>query len=793
MVTSHIAEIDVPGSVLFVGSGFSSTAKNIKGNYLPSRVGLKRELEKQLGVEPDQYDLRTLADEYSGRPDLDLYQCLYELFTVKDLQPYHHELLRMPWRRIYTTNYDDAVEFAYQQNIVRAPSFNYDDPKPRKLTDGAIIHLHGVIRRATKENVLHQLVLNESSYVRQHFEKSPWYDDFVRDIRFCSNCFFVGYSLADYHITALLMENPHTREKTYFVAGSNPDRIFRNRVEQYGNVIELDTEGFASFCKTLPTAQPLTSPFSLKGFQYLDPFKDKRTLSPPTPNEVLNLVTFGAFNYQRCLSTLPRADYVAPRKQLVDEAIAHLSDAKCLLVHSRLGNGKSIFLYVLAHELSEMGYHCFLCRPEASFFQQDLAFLKTYGKAAIFFDSYNAAIDLLDQLAELPGTTKFVVTVRTGVQEVRLHEIQSRLPSPLRRVNLNGLRTEDIDDFRSLLDRSGARAEHLEDIISKCRDIREIVVTLYDNTSIKTKIQNELMPLLKDSGFKSVFVASHLLKWVGQDAAPAFLRSVTGRDAYAEMAKFREITGEIFRLDDDILQVRSAIFSEYLIQQHFTTTDLVESIYSILVAAVKRKRERPYQSIISSLIQLSTLRRALGNDPDQQNTLTTLFDRLHRDIDVNKEPLFWLQYTILMVDIDQLDSAERFMQTAYARAASSPGFQTYQIDTQSLRLLLLLEIRDRMAPVVARFDQIIEKLELVLSMIGDDSHRYYAVHVLQNVEPFVAARLGALSIDEKNALTFHLTRVVESLERLSPDARAQTGSDQVKASILRSKGRLTRP
>ena len=112
--------------------------------------------------------------------------------------------------------------------------------------------------------------------------------------------------------------------------------------------------------------------------------------------------------------------------------------------------------------------------------QQDLELLQTFKKPAIFFDSYNTAIDLIEQLAELPSEAKFIVAVRTGVQEVRLHEIQSRLPTPLRRVNLNGIQREDADDFKNLLDRSGVRARDLEQVIDKCKDFREVVVALYD-------------------------------------------------------------------------------------------------------------------------------------------------------------------------------------------------------------------------------------------------------------------------------------------------------------------------
>ena len=42
--------------------------------------------------------------------------------------------------------------------------------------------------------------MSEASYVNQYVVRSPWYDQFQRDIAFANALYIVGYSLADYHI-----------------------------------------------------------------------------------------------------------------------------------------------------------------------------------------------------------------------------------------------------------------------------------------------------------------------------------------------------------------------------------------------------------------------------------------------------------------------------------------------------------------------------------------------------------------------------------------------------------------
>ena len=781
---------DSAETVLFLGSGFSSEAINIRGERVPTGHQFKKQLAALLDVDSTQYDFQTLADEVNSFEGVRLYQMLYELFTVKEVQSVQIDILQNQWRRIYTTNYDDAVESYYHKTGKKVRSFSYSDEKPRKIPFGSIVHLHGIIRQTDEENVLRQLILNESSYARQHFERSLWYDEFVRDLRFCRACVFLGYSLRDYHISSILLQNPDISTKTYFVTPEKVDQIYANRIKPYGMALPIGMEAFAAHCRALPPPETTRNVHSLRSFRFIDPLQDKKSLSRPTALEILNLVTYGTFNYQRCLSTLPSSEYVVSRPELAEEAIGQLENARTLIVHSLLGNGKSIFLYILANKLSEKGYHCFLAKTDPTVLSEDMQVLKADRRAVIIFDAYNAAVGLIDELTEKLPEAKFVVAVRTSIQEVRFHEILDRFPGPLERVNVNRMNNADREDFRTLLDQSGVRSRGLDEAIANCRDIREIVTTLYDHAQIKAKIAAELEPLLRDEEVKRVFVASHLLKWAGHEVDAGFLRSVTGCDAYAVIAKYRDTAGDIFRLGDDNVHVRSPVFSEYLIQNHLSTTDVIDGVYPIVVEAVKRKTERRYQGILSSLMRFSNLDRALVNSPQKFDYLVGLFERLRRDMDVNREPLFWLQYAILMTAADKLEIAEDLIRTAYARAAENPRFLTFQIDTFALRLLLLIERADVKSNTVSRFGEIIEKMTQVKAMIGEESSRDQAVQVLGGVEPLIVERGEALSVSERSALIYHLALVQTDLEHLVKAEDTQMCAGKVLDSIVRARNLL---
>lgn len=780
--------LDPASALLFLGSGFSSEATNILNTNPPVGSGLAKEFERQLGVQPGELDLKVLANEMNFRTDKSLYQTLYNLFTISKLSPSQIEILSRKWLRIFTTNYDDAIEFAYQKNGVRCQSYNFDDPIPRRIQTGSIIHVHGMIRRATEDNVLNQLVLDQNSYIRQHFERSPWYSELDRALDHCSACFFVGYSLSDYHIAALLMQKPNRRDKIFFVVRSLPSDIPRRQLEQFGEIHAIGLDGFADLCKTLPAPAPITDLRALKGVRYLDPFRDNKAALPPTAGEVLRLVTYGDFNLQRCLTILPSPTYVVPREATALAAVDSLERSKTVIVHSYLGNGKTVFIPILAYYLSTKGFKSFLCTSAGPETSREIEALKALDKLVIFFDSYDLAVSTIPIFEELTPQAKYVVNIRTGVQEVRLHEIQEKFPEPVRRVSLNGIKSDERAVLRRLLDDAGILGSGVGHKINDGSDYREIVTAIYDHEGIRNRIASEIAPLLSDERVMPILVAGLLLAWIGQKFESALLRAITEYDPYVELRRHESVASEIFKINDNDLDVRSPLFAEYILRTHCATNNLIPIIEKLIVTAVQRKRERGFQGILSKLMRVGTL-KILTPGKTGLETIELLFQRLQRDIDVNKEPLFWLQYAILNSEMQNLSEAEHFLQTAYKRAASSPGFETFQIDTYALRLLLQIEERDESDNVV-RFDSILEKSELVLAMIRDLNRRGHAIQVLDGFEPFVRSKAKVMSKTERNALIFQISRLEKALEELPADARAETGSDAIRRSLSRARAHV---
>lgn len=265
------------------------------------------------------------------------------------------------------------------------------------------------------------------------------------------------------------------------------------------------------------------------------------------------------------------------------------------------------------------------------------------------------------------------------------------------------------------------------------------------------------------------------------------MREVTGVDPYETLYAVQAAAAEVFDLEDE-LQIRSAIFSSYLVDTFFNPKEILLTVENLILNAISHREQLKFRRMVGALMQISFLSRTLAHLPNYHREMHDLFERLRRNSEINAEPLFWLQYAILLTDNDK-PTAENFIATAYERAKQREGFLTYQIDTFALHLALLVENKSK-ADEVTRFDDIVAKLELVIQMLRDPSHRYYAINVLGEIEPFVAARGRHLTTPQRVRLVYELSRAANALEELPVAYRVQSGSDTVKDSVQKAKDQL---
>ncbi|WP_157759994.1 SIR2 family protein [Delftia acidovorans] len=774
-----LGEFNPESSILFLGSGFSLGAKNISNSSPPNGKGLRRHFVEQLKLPADtEYDLQVLSEEFAQHDSGKLRDELYRIFRLTELTAGQKAVLNEPWRRIYSTNYDDAVELHRLENKVQPNAYDVSEPIPNKLAHGALVHLHGSIRLITPENVMKSLVLGEASYVNQYVVQSRWYDQFQRDLAFASSLYIVGYSLADYHIAGLLLANPKLAERTIFIQGPTVDEIFLRRTKQYGRTMFIGTDGFADILARSPRSVA-PSLDNLRSFRSLSPVRDKKAVARPTATEVFDLLVYGNFDPARLARSQPSEEYAIARTESVRVAADAVESKASLVVDGRLGNGKSIFLHLLAFELSSRGWTCLQLQLGHPDLQREVAALNKVERLVLFVDQYSIAQDSLRGLRDALPQAKLVVEVRTGTFEVRFHEFVKLLPQPLDRVSLNVLTQSEMASFGRLCESAGLRVPNYDRRV----DLRDLLLDLFENSAVRDRVKDALAPLFENRSTRRILTMTMLIATHQGSVSASFVRSVVGEDPFVALKPLDDLLHEIFETSADSFRARSSIFSSFVIAAFIGSEELADTVVEVTLAAAKRRSERPYRILMSNMMAYSSLRRVLHGKGDLDKAIDSIYERLRYDERVNGEPLFWLQYAIAMAEKSRLDAADEFIATAYRKAEELPGFQTYQIDTQAFRIALMRAVEQKSGQAISNIDAILLGIERIDAMLGDGSHRFYAVKVLEHVQPFVAARLADLVNGERTALQIWLLKVEKSLSLLPDDFKATAGSEIVRKSV----------
>ena len=149
------------GASVMVGSGFSRFARNVRpGTHAPSMLqDVAIEIHKRLYPEADGPDrqasvsasanadrILSLAQEYETAFErANLHQLLQQLIRDDDLAPgkMHSRLLQLPWRDVFTTNWDTLLERTRPLVTDRGYSIVRDMDEIPLARTPRIVKLHG--------------------------------------------------------------------------------------------------------------------------------------------------------------------------------------------------------------------------------------------------------------------------------------------------------------------------------------------------------------------------------------------------------------------------------------------------------------------------------------------------------------------------------------------------------------------------------------------------------------------------------------------------------------------------
>lgn len=331
--------------VLFLGSGFSSEATNSKGKFLPTGRGLANILASHIGLPENKYELDVISREFKNSTDhnggeYNLFNLLNEVLEISEYSENQAHILNLPWKRIYTTNYDGLVEKILTDKDKKFKSVNLLESnginkEPTNKNAVEIVHLNGRLSGVDFSDFDRKIRLTKASYASTEFFKSNWYSRFSSDLSFCSCFVIIGYSVYDLDIARVLYSDPHLMRKTYFIEAEGLDAVFKRELEQYGTVLPIGLKDFATITSEKNLILPLNAELS-----FIEPITFSQTNEPPTGTDVRNLIFDGDYDQAKFELSKKTDSLYAINREAVNQVEEYVKSGKNRVVLSAdLGNG----------------------------------------------------------------------------------------------------------------------------------------------------------------------------------------------------------------------------------------------------------------------------------------------------------------------------------------------------------------------------------------------------------------------------------------------------------------------
>lgn len=696
-------------AILFAGAGFSSGVKNQKGENFKRARELCELLCDELEIEFYD-DLAYISNKYISEygPE-QLIELLQSQFISKEPLTSHVDIAKISWKRIYTTNYDDVIEKASDKSgQTRIPITLSQNARDSIKKSNLIIHLNGYIKSLTPDKLHKEFKLSRESYINESFTESNWATLFKHDVDHAKVIIFIGYSLQyDLDIQRIIGTSDSVKRKCVFVTREGMKGIELDRMKEIGSVYPIGTQNFSSEINEIEQSYiPIEN--NENQFDYFTHLNKTTTgISPLKDKDLSDLFIKGKIKFSHVFNYADTERYLVKREQYSNAISSLKNGKKAIIVHSNLGNGKTIFLNLLQSELIKQGQEVFVLDDSSEEYEQEIEKLSEIkGDVVVFIENYNLHLRHLRcfKIFNSPRL-KFVLTARSFIHDNFYHRLVESMGLDEQEImifEINKLSDVEIDSLVKLLNSfqlwgaSSTLSEKDKKILLKKQyngSFQSILLGLLDSEIMATKIREIVNTIEIDDSVREIVYAAFISNIIGLNLRLDKLLFLLNDNSFSARIMNDPGVNELINIRENEIVVKSSVLGQHIMLNTKHPHKTINLLIKLMHAADAKNIKREYEEFLKLLVSFSNLRMLLNeHDSEFPDNIIRYYENI-KNLEFNrKNPFFWLQYAIARLDLKQYQEAKIYFENAYAYAKEKNIKDNFQLDTHYARYLLENEI-----------------------------------------------------------------------------------------------------
>ncbi len=733
-------------AILFVGAGFSINSKNLRNEKIPLTKELAIKICDEILNESLCEEIEDLTEAAENAILLNqqnkLIDVLQTLFTIKEVNFQNKIIIELPWRRIYTTNYDNVIEKGGNEiGLNYYPAISSESPDIISKKEKICFHINGYIQNLTTETLNDEFKLTSSSYLKQDpLYETPWGDVFRKDIQFASAIIFIGYSLYDYAVEKLLYEHKEQyKNKIYFILEEEPKQRDVLKLNRYGKILKIGVSGFAGYVKeniTIVKNYKNIMESDFEAFKEFDAVDEIRDISH---DEIRNFLTYGKYDKNYICAGLSK-DYknfihFAWIDKLLDE-ITNLQNG-FFHINGELGTGKSVGLEILASKLLiERGEKVFFLKNKYGDYIEDIKkIIKLNIKIYLIIDNVEEGIDVLKYLYTILTSeyTHEIIVLSSGRKYIGAYgDIFNKATNFSISEFLNDNEKEKLIN---MIKNIGAEKQQRLNILIEREHNNSLPNFLLDfiqSKVIAENIKSEFNKLLdlNHGKYKKTLMALCLVGMLQKEIDFYIIKTLTNQDFIRDTLLLNnESFQNFFKDENGNLIIRSSIFTRYILQKLFLDHIKKEYFLEFVKVADEKKFTTStddsyfslrFESIFKELVKYYSLSRVFQND----ETILSYFEQVKNELYwLDSDPNYWIQLALLNLERKKIDIAYDMILTARDRAEKKLNYKYDYINTVEARYQIEKALSEKHMKVKEVYELFIEA-DTLLKKVKPSDNKY---------------------------------------------------------------------
>lgn len=694
-------------AVFIIGSGFSIGAENKSASddkHLWVGSQLAKELSKLTDMDSD-VQLDIVSQEY-----IDIYgekklvEYLKEHYTVEAYEEYYRVFARVKNIKVYSTNYDDLIEKVCCEGGNKVKGYNIETDIRKVNKDRMVLHLNGYINDLKDDILPESFKLSHLSYNNTKFFDTPWYSYLIDELYSTKVIFIIGLSFSSDLDIRRIVSGEGLKDKVFFIEKGNLSDSSRKFLDKYGRVLLCGVQSFLEdLAKVKLDNDEKNRKIVYKSFKKLN--KDKSEIK--VKDRDLYALFFKGIEKEGIYKRNAERRYeMLVNRDKINEVAESLIAGKSVIVHSDLGNGKTVFVKQVMNLCPDLDFYCIKQVINPKLLSEIKSFCKDEKKKVIICDPANLFIDVLNKFADFDlNNIRFMLVMRSSMYDNYYNNFYDIIDKMINinfinPINLDVLRDEELDELDKLImnygfygDLAGYNHEKRKTILKvDCKsNFQNILVYLFESMHIIDKFTDSIGKLNGSSELRRILILTFIsgILELGLDTNDyKILLDINDAERIIKRSKNCE---EFLNVQRGRVEVKSSIIAKELMMK--TEVFSKDEVFEVLTSVMQKLDKLylgsdKYKNVMVNLVSCSYISYVFGYQMDSSR-LIEYYENVKELSFCKKNLFFWEQYAIACVNLKQFDRAERYFKTAYSLAKQRGHlFSAYQIDNHYARYLL---------------------------------------------------------------------------------------------------------